>query len=346
MKKNRLSAYIIAVLGIILLGGFFSIKSLNKALNEKENKEAKTGAIATKKDVKIGILQLVSHPALDAIKKGIYEGLEKEGYKDGKNIHIEFKNAEGDQANLATMGQKLLSGNNQLVVGITTPAAQVLANKESKRPIILSGVTYPEKAGLVKSEKKPGKNVTGVSDRVNIKLQIEQIKEVMPKAKTIGILYTSSEDNAVSQAKEAKKEVEKLGLKCEMKSVTNTTDLQQIAEQLAKKVDAIYVPIDNGIASSMATLVQVTDKEKIPVFPSADTMVKDGGLMGLGVDQYQLGIMTSKVIVDILNGKKPEDYPVLISNSGKTYVNKKKAEQLNITIPDRILKNAEIIGNN
>lgn len=339
MKKNNTSTYIVVLVGIILLAGFSIVKKLDNSFKEKDN-NALIEKNTSKEKIHIGILQLVSHPALDQIREGIYDGLKDNNYIDKKNIEIEFKNAEGDQSNLSTMANKLLSGKNDLVVGITTPAAQALSGKDSKTPIILSGVTYPKKAGLVLDEKKPGKNVTGVSDRINIKAQIKQIKEVIPKIKTIGILYTSSEENSVSQAKEAKKIIEDMGLSVKVKSVTNTTDLQQIAENIVRDVDAIYVPIDNGIASSMPTLIKVTDREKIPVFPSSDTMVKDGGLMGLGVDQHEIGVMTAKVIVDILKGKDIYKYPIKISDKGKTYVNKKKMKELNITIPNSILKDA------
>ncbi|RLK62879.1 ABC transporter substrate-binding protein [Atopobacter sp. AH10] len=340
--KKRSNVLGIIVVVLILLVSLFGLKLADRSMtktNAKQEETAKKENIPT-----IGILQLVSHPALDAIKKGIVDGLADAGYKEGKTIKIDFQNAQGDQGNLSTMAQQLLTKDKKLVVGITTPAAQQLAGKETERPIILSGVTYPEQAGLVESEDHPGKNVTGVSDRVNIKAQISQIHEVLPKAKKIGILYTSSEDNAVAQAKTAEKEVKALGLLPVVKSVTNTTDIHQVATQLASEVDAIYVPIDNGIASAMATLVQVTDQAKIPVFPSADTMVKDGGLMGMGVDQYQIGRLTAKVVVDVLKGKNVADYPIQVADKGTTYINKKKVKELGIEIPESIAKDAVMVN--
>lgn len=339
-KSNVLGIIIVA---IALIGAFFGLKLSENS--HKKAAQAQSEAVAQKKDMPtIGILQLVSHPALDAIKKGIVDGLAQEGYKEGESIKIDFQNAQGDQGNLATMAQQLLTKDKQLVVGITTPAAQQLAGKESERPIILSGVTYPQQAGLVASEEHPGKNVTGVSDRVNIKAQIAQIHEVLPQAKKIGILYTASEDNAVAQAKTAEQEVKALGLIPVVKSVANTTDLHQVATQLASDVEAVYVPIDNGIASAMATLVQVTDQARIPVFPSADTMVKDGGLMGIGVDQYQIGRLTAKVVADVLKGKKPADYPIQVTDKGTTYINEKKAKELGIQIPESIVKEAQKVN--
>ncbi|MGO3169791.1 MAG: tryptophan ABC transporter substrate-binding protein [Bavariicoccus seileri] len=341
------------VIGLVILGLVISFPFLFNNAKQGKDTDATSKGDTTEtasdddkgedEQVQIGILQLVSHPALDAIAQGIYDGLAEAGYKNGEKASIDLENAQGDQGNLATMTQTLIAKDPDVLVGITTPAAQTLANAEKTTPVIMSAVTYPEEAGLVASENKPGGNVTGVSDRTPVKEQIAQIKEVLPDAETIGVLYTASEDNAATQAKEAEQAIEELGLKSETKTVSNTTDLQQISEQLASQVDAIYVPIDNGIASAMVTLVNVTDSYKIPVFPSADTMVKDGGFMGLGVDQYGVGKQTAEVIVDILKGEKPSDYPIKITTATTTYVNEEKAKELGITIPDDLLKDAEIV---
>lgn len=337
MKKKSSFAFIVLVVLALIVSLFF-LKKLDNGNSEKVSSVSAKNEVPT-----IGILQLVSHPALDSIKQGIIDGLADAGYQEGKSINIDFQNAQGDQSNLSLMAQQLLTKEKKLVIGITTPAAQQLASKEKERPIILSGITYPKQAGLVDSEAHPGKNVTGVSDRLNIKAQIEQIHEVLPDAKKIGILYTSSEDNALAQAKTAEQEIKKIGLETVVKSVTNTTDIHQVATQLASEVQAIYVPIDNGIASAMATLVQVTDQAKIPVFPSADSMVKDGGMMGIGVDQYQIGRLTAKVVVDVLNGKDVATYPIQVLDKGTTYINKRKAAELNINIPEKIAEKAVAI---
>lgn len=337
MKKKSSFAFIVLVVLALIVSLFF-LKKLDNGNSEKVSSVSAKNEVPT-----IGILQLVSHPALDSIKQGIIDGLADAGYQEGKSINIDFQNAQGDQSNLSLMAQQLLTKEKKLVIGITTPAAQQLASKEKERPIILSGITYPKQAGLVDSEAHPGKNVTGVSDRLNIKAQIEQIHEVLSDAKKIGILYTSSEDNALAQAKTAEQEIKKIGLEAVVKSVTNTTDIHQVATQLASEVQAIYVPIDNGIASAMATLVQVTDQAKIPVFPSADSMVKDGGMMGIGVDQYQIGRLTAKVVVDVLNGKDVATYPIQVLDKGTTYINKKKAAELNINIPEKIAEKAVAI---
>ena len=241
------------------------------------------------------------------------------------------------------MGQKLVTDNNDILVGITTPATLSLSNATKDKPIIMAGITYPVEAGLIKSEDKPGNNITGVSDRTPIKQQLEIMKKVLPKMKKVGILYTASEDNSVKQAQEAEKLAKELGLEVKVSSIANTNDIQQVTESLASETDAIFVPIDNTIASAMSTVVKVTDAKKIPVFPSADTMVADGGVLGIGVDQYQIGVETAKVVAKVLKGEDTKNMPIVLANEGVIYLNEAKAKQLGIEIPNDIKEKAKVV---
>ena len=330
MKINKIFIGFIVLLVCILGYGLYSS---NKG--EEKNVE--------EKKVKVGVLQLLSHPALDQIYKGLEDGLAKEGYTVGKNLQLDLQNAQGDQSNLVSMGQKLVSDNNDLLVGITTPATLSLSNATKDKPIIMAGITYPVEAGLIKSENNPGNNITGVSDRTPIKQQLEVMKQILPKMKKVGILYTASEDNSVKQAQEAEKLAKELGLEVKVSTVANTNDIQQITETLAAETDAIFVPIDNTIASAMATVVKVTDVKKIPVFPSSDTMVADGGLLGIGVDQYKIGIETAKVIAKVLKGADTKTMPIVLANEGVIYLNEAKAKQLGIEIPKDIKDKAKVV---
>lgn len=331
MKVNKIFVAFAVLLVCVLGYGFFSSKK-SEETNKVENKE-----------VKVGVLQLLSHPALDQIYKGLEDGLKKEGYEVGKNLKIDLQNAQGDQSNLASMGQKLVTDNNDILVGITTPATLSLSNATKDKPIIMGGITYPVEAGLIKTEDKPGNNITGVSDRTPIKQQLEIMKKVLPNMKKVGILYTASEDNSVKQAQEAEKLAKELGLEVKVSTVANTNDIQQVTESLASQTDAIFIPIDNTIASAMATVVKVTDAKKIPVFPSADTMVVDGGLLGLGVDQYQIGVETAKVVAKVLKGADTKDMPIVLANEGVIYLNEAKAKQLGIEIPKEIKDKAKVV---
>ena len=324
MKLNKIFIAF-ALLLVCVLG--YGVYSSNKGedTNKTQNKE-----------VKVGVLQLLSHPALDQIYKGLEDGLAKEGYKVGENLKIDLQNAQGDQSNLASMGQKLVTDNNDILVGITTPATLSLSNATKDKPIIMAGITYPVEAGLIKSEDKPGNNITGVSDRTPIKQQLEVMKKV-------GILYTASEDNSVKQAQEAEKLAKELGLEVKVSSIANTNDIQQVTESLASETDAIFVPIDNTIASAMSTVVKVTDAKKIPVFPSADTMVADGGVLGIGVDQYQIGVETAKVVAKVLKGEDTKNMPIVLANEGVIYLNEAKAKQLGIEIPNEVKEKAKVV---
>ena len=330
MKINKIFISFIVLLVCVLGYGLYSS---NKG--EEKNVE--------EKKVKVGVLQLLSHPALDQIYKGLEDGLAKEGYTVGKNLQLDLQNAQGDQSNLVSMGQKLVSDNNDLLVGITTPATLSLSNATKDKPIIMAGITYPVEAGLIKSEKNPGNNITGVSDRTPIKQQLEVMKQILPKMKKVGILYTASEDNSVKQAQEVEKLAKEIGLEVKVSTVANTNDIQQVTETLAAETDAIFVPIDNTIASAMATVVKVTDAKKVPVFPSSDTMVADGGLLGIGVDQYKIGIETAKVIAKVLKGADTKTMPIVLANEGVIYLNEAKAKQLGIEIPQDIKDKAKVV---
>ena len=331
MKLNKIFIAFALLLVCVLGYGVYSSKK-GEDTNKTQNKE-----------VKVGVLQLLSHPALDQIYKGLEDGLAKEGYKAGENLKIDLQNAQGDQSNLASMGQKLVTDNNDILVGITTPATLSLSNATKDKPIIMAGITYPVEAGLIKSEDKPGNNITGVSDRTPIKQQLEIMKKVLPKMKKVGILYTASEDNSVKQAQEAEKLAKELGLEVKVSSIANTNDIQQVTESLASETDAIFVPIDNTIASAMSTVVKVTDAKKIPVFPSADTMVADGGVLGIGVDQYQIGVETAKVVAKVLKGEDTKNMPIVLANEGVIYLNEAKAKQLGIEIPNEVKEKAKVV---
>lgn len=335
--KNK-NGLIFGVLLLAILGVFF-VKEKNK---EKTNQEVVVEA--QKNEVKLGVLQLLSHPALDAIYKGLVEELARQGYEEGKNLKIDFQNAQADQSNLVAMSGKLVEEKNDIIVGITTPATLALANATKEIPIIMGGITYPVEAGLIADEKTPGNNITGVSDRTPIKQQIEIMKEILPNLTKLGILYTSSEDNSVKQVEEAKKVAADLGLEVKVATVSGTNDVQQVTESLASEVQAIFVPIDNTIASTMPTVAKVAQEFKIGVFPSADTMVADGGVLGLGVDQYQIGVETAKVVIKVLNGAEPAKTAITLANEGIIYLNEAKAQELGIEIPTNIREKAQIVN--
>ncbi|MDE1548794.1 tryptophan ABC transporter substrate-binding protein [Jeotgalibaca caeni] len=289
----------------------------------------------------IGILQLTSHPALDAISEGIIDELADAGYVDGETATIDLQNAQGDQSNMQTITERFITNKADVMVGIATPAAQALANATTEIPIILGAITDPVAANLVDSLETPGRNITGVSDQIPIDQQFELMLQLVPDLETVGLLYSSSEANSLSSAEEAEKIAHALGLSTISKTVNSANDLAQVAESLAKDVDAIWVPTDNTIATSTQTLIAATDARGIPVFPSVDTMVTEGGLATVGLNQYAIGTQTGQVTVDILEGADPATYPIQFPNEIETILNQEKASQLNITIPEDLQADIE-----
>lgn len=244
---------------------------------------------ATSDQKVVGIVQLVEHDALDAANKGFRDALKERGYEEGKNLKIDNQNAQADQSNLQNIGQRFVSNHVDLIYAIATPAAQTVANLTKDIPIVGSAITDYVGAKLVKSNDVPGGNVTGTSDMNPIKDQVDLLIKLCPNAKTIGCVYTSSEVNSEIQFKAMKEYAESKGLKVEAATISNVNDIQQAAQSLVGKVDAFYLPTDNVIASSMPTLISVTEAAKKPVICGESNMVKAGGLATYGVDYYELG---------------------------------------------------------
>ena len=335
MKNKGLIASVVVIIAVVI--GFFIYQTMNTP--------AKTAKKAEDKVQTVGILQFVSHPALDTITKGVKDALKEAGYKEGKNLKIVFQNGQADQSKLATMSQQLVDKKADVLVGVATPAAQSLANTTKDIPIVLGAVTDPVGAKLVASLDNPGGNVTGVSDQPPVASQIKLGKELLPNAKTVGMLYSSTEVNSKYQVNEASKTAESLGMAVKEYPVASTNEIAQTVQVMSQNVDFIYIPLDNTIANAMQAVVGEANKSKTPIITSVDTMVEQGGLATVGIDQYTLGKKTGQMVVQILKGADPSVTPVYTFNEGVTVLNEKQAEFLGIQIPDNLKKEAQIVGN-
>ena len=335
MKNKGLMASL-ALIIIVLLGIFAyqAGKSSGQEATPEENGEVKT----------VGILQFVSHPALDAIREGIEDALAEAGFVDGKNLKIEFQNGQADQSKLATMSEQLIDKQSDVLVGIATPAAQALANKTTEIPIVLGAVTDPVGANLVADTENPGGNITGVSDKAPADEQIRLGKELVPDAKVVGMLYSSTEDNSKYQVAEATKAAEELGLEVKTYPIPSTNEITQTVQVMSELVDFIYIPLDNTIANAMPTVVGEANKSKTPIITSVDTMVEQGGLATIGIDQYTIGKETGKMVVDILNGADPATTPIYTFETGEIILNEEQANFLGIDIPQELYETAKIVG--
>lgn len=287
-----------------------------------------------KKDVfRIGISQFITHQSLDATREGFVDELAKQGYVEGKNIEIDLQNAQGEQRNLKTISQQLAESSD-VVLAIATPSAQSLANTTQTTPVVFSAVTDPVSAKLVESREHPGGNVTGTSDQSSdaISTQINLIKKVLPKAKTIGILYTQSEPNSVVQKDEAKRLLEEKGFTVVEKTILDSNNVKAAAESLMVEVDMVFVPTDNIISSTMETVKQVSIKHKVPVFGGSTEMIAVGGLYNYGTNYEELGRQTARMLIRVLKGEKPENIAVELPEKLELHTNQEMADALGIDI--------------
>ena len=287
-----------------------------------------------KKDVfRIGISQFITHQSLDATREGFVDELAKQGYVEGKNIEIDLQNAQGEQRNLKTISQQLAESSD-VVLAIATASAQSLANTTQTTPVIFSAVTDPVSAKLVESREHPGGNVTGTSDQSSdaISTQINLIKKVLPKAKTIGILYTQSEPNSVVQKDEAKRLLEEKGFTVVEKTILDSNNVKAAAESLLAEVDMVFVPTDNIISSTMETVKQVSIKHKVPVFGGSTEMIAVGGLYNYGTNYEELGRQTARMLIRVLKGENPENIAVELPEKLELHTNQEMADALGIDI--------------
>lgn len=291
----------------------------------------------------IAVVQVMQHGSLDAANQGFLDGLKERGYGTDK-ISVDQQNAQGDQSNLKTIASRFKSNRPDLICAISTPAAQAVANEIHDLPIIGCAITDFETAKLVKSNSRPETNVTGVNDRGPVEKQVDMGLKFLPAAKRLGLIYSSSEVNSQIQADQAKAHAASIGLAVVERTVSSVNDIQQAAESMVGQVDFIYVPTDNVIASSIPTLVKVTDPAKIPVFVGADSMAKDGALGSLSVDFYKSGVQAGHMAADVLDGKiKTQDAAVEDPEVLEVIINKKSAETLGLAIPEEY-KNAKMVG--
>lgn len=332
--KNKRMIIVIGIL-VVILGGAFIFSGTEA---DSDSQQPDTG-----EEFKIGILQTTSHPALDDITAGTIEGLDENGYIEGENATITFQNGQGDQNLMNTMAQSLVDEGADLLVGIGTSASQALANATSDIPIILAAVSDPVGAGLVESEEAPGGNITGVKDQSPVKAQLELMLELLPETKDIALFYSSGEDNARAEGERAEQAAEELGLTTVTYTASGTNEIQQLVAKMAQEVDAIYLPTDNTIASAFDTVVSEATRYDTPLIPTVDTMVAQGGLATVGINQKQLGFESGRMGAEVLDGRDISAFPVFVLNEGETLINLEQAERLGLTLPETAVEEATVV---
>ncbi|MCX7883211.1 MAG: ABC transporter substrate-binding protein [Brevinematales bacterium] len=300
-------------------------------------------ACAPKKtEIVIGISKIVAHPALDAVEQGIKDELAEQ------NVPVVFdvQNANGDLNTAAAIANKFKSDKVALAVGIATPTAQALANTLKNIPVVFSAVTDPVKAGLVTSLARGEKNVCGVSDMTPVREQIQFLAKLKP-IKKLGIIYTSSEANAVALADLTKAVCKELGIEVVETTVASSAEVKQAAQTIVDRVDAIYISTDNTVVSALSSVTSVAMAKKVPVMSADPTSATNADVMvAWGFDYYKMGRATGRMIADILRGKKPSEIPVKFMTDPKDvelFINEDIAKQLGIAISADILSQASTV---
>lgn len=291
----------------------------------------------------IGISQFAEHGSLDNCRDGFLQGLEEEGIVEGENLTVDLKNAAADMGTTGQISDSFVSDKVDLICAIATPAAQSAYNAamDADIPVIYTAVTDPVAAELAGEDGTPVGEVTGTSDELPVEAQLQMIRQLLPDAKKIGIMYTTSEANSVSAIETYKSLVDKYDFELVEKGITTTADVALAADDLLSQVDCITNLTDNTVVASLSTILEKADEKKIPVFGSEIEQVKNGCLAAEGLDYIALGKQTGKMAAQVLKGeKKASELNYEIITEPGFYVNTKVAEELGVTVPEELMAEA------
>lgn len=301
------------------------------------------GSQQEEKTYKVGVVQLMQHGALDQSNQGMIDGLRDSGYEEGKNLEINQQNAQGDQSNLQTIAQQFLADEVDIILSISTPATQVMAAATEEIPIVGTAITSFEQAGLVDSDEAPGTNVTGTHDMSPVAEQIDLLLQVVPDAKTVGTIYTSSEKNSQVQVEILKEVAAEKGLTVVERTISTVNDIQQAAQSLVGEVDAIWLPTDNNVASAMPQVVGVTDEAGLVTVCGEESMVYAGGTITYGINFYQIGYDAGVMAAKILDGESvPAEMPIQGPSDLNLVINPTAVEAIGVEIPADLMEKATL----
>ena len=298
------------------------------------------------KQVTVGLIQLMEHPSLDEIRAAITARLEEKSAESGVSIQVNYQNAQGDTSTINTICQQFVAGKVDVIVAIATPAAQgaAAAAENSGIPVVFSAVTDPVAAGLVENLEAPEGNITGTSDAIPVEKIFALAKELTPEAQSFGLIYNTSEDNSLSVIAQVKGYLEGAGLSYTEGAVTTSADVQTSARNLLGKCDALFVPIDNTVASAMAVLADEAIQAKKPVYVAADSLVADGGLAAVGVNYTNLGSQTADMVLKILTGTPAGEIPVEVLRDNAIVINGNTARAIGVDISKYGPNDADIVS--
>jgi len=288
----------------------------------------------------VAITAIVEHPALDAVRDGVKDALKAAGYEEGKNLKWQYQSAQGNTGTAAQIARKFVGDKPDAIVAIATPSAQAVIAATKNVPVVFSAVTDPVAAKLVKSWEPSKNNVTGVSDLLALDKQIDLIKQVVPNAKRVGMVYNPGEANSVVVVKEMKELLAKQGMTLVEASAPRSVDVGSAARSLIGKADVIYTNTDNNVVSSYEALVKVGQEAKLPLVASDTDSVKRGAVAALGINYRDLGEQTGRMVARILKGEQPGDIKPETTTKMELFVNPGAAEKQGVKLPDALVKSA------
>ena len=318
---------------LLILASALMLMVLSCGNSGSESKSSGNAGTGSKK-YRIGITQIVSHPALDSAREGF-----KAAFKEaGVNAEFDEKNANGETTNSNLIANNFVSSKEDLIFAIATNAAQSASQATNDIPVVFAAITDPQSAGIMKN------NVTGVSDRMDVKQQLELLKKIGPNVKNIGVIYNSSEQNSKIQVEDLKKAAKELGLNIVEKSVVQANEIPQTVDNLVREADAIYLPTDNLVASVVSLITDKATAAKKIVFGAEAAHVKGGALITQGVSYYEIGKEAGKMAIEILkNGKKPSEIKFKTMPLNEIVVNGKTLAALGISLPEDVKSKAKMV---
>jgi putative ABC transport system substrate-binding protein len=292
---------------------------------------------------KIGISQVVTHPALDATRQGILDGLAAEGYVEGDNLEVDYQNSEGDSSLFASIAQQFVADKVDVIISIATPNSQaaISAAEGTDIPVVFTAVTDPVGSGLISNwESHPDENATGVSDMIVVSDDVDLILEILPGVTKLGTLYNAGESNSVFLIEKLNEACDAKGIQVIEKTVSTSADVLTAAQSLVGQVDTIWIGTDNTVVTGLEALIGVCEDNDIPLFSADEDSVVRGGIAAYSFDYYDIGYQTGEMVAKILDGKDASEIPVEKGKVISLSVNTAAAERMGVTLPQAIIDQA------
>ena len=338
----RLSLYGAAISAISTISLVGCSNSANDTVAATESGSASAGKPAKS----IAITQIVEHPSLDDMRRGIIDELADNGYIEGQNLKVNFQSAQGNTATAGQIAKQFAGDNPDAIVAISTPSAQSIVAATTTIPIVYTAVSDPLGAKLITADGKPFQsNLTGLSSQLPLEPQLDLLQQIKPGLKTVGYVYSPGEANSVSLRNDLKAALPARGLSLLDIPANRPTDIGMATRSLQGRADIIYTSFDNNVASAFEAMTQAANELKIPIVASDEFSVQRGATAALGVNDYDFGRTTGKMVYRILNGEAVSNIKPEVMNELTLYVSPKNAKTQGVSLPADILNNAINVDN-